>query len=269
MNCKSFFAALRRRNSGVFGTSLSQGQVRGTEALLDAMIGWTVPHTAHVLAEVYHETGGGMMPVKETVYPYSKDKNPSDATVISRLDNAWAKGKLSWVKSPYWRDGWFGRGQIQITHEYNYRKASALVGADLVRNPARALDLEISARIASEGCRSGMFTGLKLANFNGAKFDHYNARAIVNGDKGKNGKKIADYAKAFESALVEAAWREGHMPIPPDVEPPHPPKLTPQPKPGTKGVAAGGFLAAIGVAGGLAGASITMKGCEWFGIFCQ
>jgi len=36
MKRKTFFAALRARNSGPFGTSLSTPQVQGIEALLDA-----------------------------------------------------------------------------------------------------------------------------------------------------------------------------------------------------------------------------------------
>ena len=39
MNKQAFFAALRSRTSGIFGTSLSQGQVDGIEAILDAGIG--------------------------------------------------------------------------------------------------------------------------------------------------------------------------------------------------------------------------------------
>lgn len=206
MNRAAFFESLRQRNSGLFGTSLSQRQVEATEALLDAGEGLPVPHMAHVLAEVYHETGAGMWPVKETVFPHSKDKNPSDATVIARLDRAFAKGQLPWVKTPYWRDGKFGRGQIQITHEDNYCKGSALVGVDLVSNPDRALDLPISATIAVQGCAVGMFTGKKLSDYDGAEFDHYNARAIVNGDKRKNGQKIAEHAKAFERALEAGGW---------------------------------------------------------------
>jgi len=207
MDRKAFFAALRKRDSGAFGTSLTQGQVDGCNALLDACEGWPVDHTAHVLAEVLHETGGGMLPVKETVYPYSKDRNPSDATVISRLDWAWSNGQLTWVKTPYWRAGWFGRGQIQLTHETNYRKASALVGVDLVRHPGKALDLALSAKIAAEGCRAGMFTGKKLADFDGPRgYDHINARAIVNGDRAKYGGTISKYAEAFTVALRAVSY---------------------------------------------------------------
>jgi len=222
MKRETFFAALRARDSGVFGTSLSQQQVDGTDALLDALDGFTMPHAAHVLAEVYHETGGGMWPVKETVYRTSKDRDPSDATVIARLDRAWAKGQLPWVRAPYWRDGWFGRGQIQLTHADNYRKASALVGSDLVADPSRALDPAISAKVAAEGCRAGMFTGKRLSDFDGpGSYDHAAARSIVNGDARAMGPTIAGYAAAFEAALSAAGWSAA-VPPAPDYAPPAP-----------------------------------------------
>jgi hypothetical protein len=219
MNRAEFFKHLRKRGSAAFGTSLSQGQVQGCESILDACRGYPLPHAAHVLAEVYHETGGGMLPVKETVFPYSRDKNPSDERVIARLDRAWAKGDLPWVSKPYWRDGMFGRGQIQLTHEYNYVKASAIVGADLVNNPDLALDLQISSRISAEGCRVGLFRGKALSDYDRVDgYDHRNARDIVNGDKRKNGPLIARYADAFEGALYAAGWGS-EPPVRPDVEP--------------------------------------------------
>ena len=206
MDRSKFYASLRQRNSGVFGTSLSQRKVEGTDAILDAAAGLSVPHAAHVLAEAYHETGGGMYPVKETVFAHSKDKNPTDAQVIARLDAAFAKGQLTWVSSPYWRGGMFGRGQIQITHSDNYLKLSKVVGVDLFASPDRALELPISAKIAVQGCARGLFTGKKLSDFDGIEYDHYNARAIVNGDKRANGAKIAGYGEAFEAALKAGGW---------------------------------------------------------------
>ena len=220
MNRSKFYASLRQRKSGVFGTSLSQRQVDGTDALLDAAAGLSVPHAAHVLAEAYHETGGGMYPVKETVFANSKDKNPTDAQVIARLDAAFARGQLTWVRKPYWRGGMFGRGQIQITHSDNYLKLSPIVGVDLFANPDRALELPISAKIAVQGCARGLFTGKKLSDFDGPEYDHYNARAIVNGDKHANGAKVAGYAVAFEAALKSGGW--GAQPAFVDHTPPRP-----------------------------------------------
>lgn len=219
MNRSAFYASLRERGNGLFGTSLGQRQVDGLEALITALRGFPLDHAAHVLAECYHETGGGMYPVKETVYPYSRDKNPTDARVIVRLDTAFAKGQLTWVKTPYWRDGWFGRGFIQLTHRANYSNAAEMTGHDLVGNRDLALDLSISAEIAADGCRIGLFTGKKLADFDSPDgYDHFNARAIVNGDKHANGQKVADYAEAFTVALKAADWG-ARPPVLPDAEP--------------------------------------------------
>lgn len=211
MNREAFFAALRKRDSGVFGTSLSQRQVEGVEDILVAGARLPLPHLAHCLAEAYHETGRTMQPVRETFAD-------TDQSAVARLEHAWTRGQLSWVRTPYWRfdgDGktWLGRGYVQLTHKANYQKASVLTGVDLVSNPHLAMESEIAARILVEGCASGMFTGKKLGDFNGSPYDHYNARAIVNGDKGKNGRKIAGYARAFERALVAAGYAPRPKPV--------------------------------------------------------
>ena len=204
MKRKTFFAALRARNSGLFGTSLSTPQVQGIEALLDAGRALPLHHMANVLAQVHHETGGGMYPIKETVMPWHKNKKPSDATVIGRLDRAYAKGQLTWVKSAYWRGGAFGRGQLQITHDYNYDKFG-------ITNYADALKPDVSARIAVEGMREGMFTGKKLADFNFPQdLDNpprTNPRRIVNGADGSDD-KVRTHHMAFAAALEAAGWQQ-------------------------------------------------------------
>lgn len=235
MNRAIFYAAIRP----MFGGTLSQRQVEGIDALLDAGRALPIPHLAHVIAEVKHETGGGMYPVKETVYQHSKDQNPSDAQVISRLNLALSRGQLPWVKAPYWRGGMFGRGQIQITHEDNYRKLSSIVGVDLVKDQSRALEPAISAKIAVEGCARGIFRGIKLSDFDGPKYRHAAARAIVNGDGAKKldgshltiGAAIERDALLFEKALETASHSasstpEAHTPVKP-----HAPASQPAPAP--------------------------------------
>jgi predicted chitinase len=215
MNKQAFYAALRQRNSGVFGTSLSARQVEGIEALLDEGAHLPLSHLAHVLGEVHHETGGGMYPIKETVFRSHKNQNPTDAQVIARLDAAWAKGQLPWVQAPYWRGGFFGRGQIQLTHETNYRKFAPIVGANLVAHPSKALDLPVSARIAVMGCERGMFTGKRLADYDRpAGFDHMNARRVVNGFVLEQADQVTRAARAFEAALEAAGYRPAVAPIP-------------------------------------------------------
>lgn len=77
-----------------------------------------------------------------------------------------------------------GRGYIQLTHRNNYRKMGNLLGVDLENNPAKAIEPQIAALVATIGMRDGIFTGKKLSDYiTETKQDYYNARAIVNGDK--------------------------------------------------------------------------------------
>jgi len=212
----AFFDAVRE---SVFGGKLTQAQVDGINALFDAgkRHGLADPHhMANVLAQVAHETGTYMLPIKETVMPYHADKNPSDVTVISRLDAAFAKGQLSWVKTPYWREGWFGRGPLQITHKTNYDKLGKRIGVDLVKSRDLALDRNIGASIAVVGMKEGLFTGRKLSDFVfPAALDaspSANPRRIVNGQDGTDS-TVARYHRAFHAALVAGGWEaEGQQP---------------------------------------------------------
>jgi predicted chitinase len=198
MNRDTFFRAIRP----AFG-SLNVKQIEGVEALLDAGDGLPLHHMANVLAQVRRETGGHMSPIKETVMPSHKDKNPSDAEVIRRLDRAFAAGKLKWVKTPYWRDGWFGRGQIQLTHRANYLKFG-------IANPENAMHLPVSAKVAVRGMAEGMFTGRRLADYSfPADLDappKSNPRRIVNGQDGSDA-EVAGFHRQFAAALQQAGWQ--------------------------------------------------------------
>lgn len=211
LDSKAFFAKAR---ATVFGGVLSQAQVDGCEALLKACKLWDVTdqqHVAQVLAEVRHETGGYMLPIKETVMPWHTDKNPSDATVIKRLNDAYAAGKLPWVKTPYWRKGWFGRGPIQTSHEENYRNLGDKLGLDLVKNPGLLLEKDIGAASAVVGLRDGVYTGKKLADFNYlVALDappKENPRRMVNGVDGTD-KEVAGFHRGFYAALSAGGFRE-------------------------------------------------------------
>ena len=69
MNRAAFYASVRSRTSGIFGTSLSAKQVEGVEAIVDEAErrGTSLFHLASILAEAYHETGGAMQPVSENL----------------------------------------------------------------------------------------------------------------------------------------------------------------------------------------------------------
>lgn len=202
MNMKTFFDTLRPlygpfANETVLGMEhlLTQGQKQGL----------SIWHMSHVLGHVRRETGGWMAPIKETVYASHKDKNPSDAEVIRRLDKAYAAGQLKWVKTPYWRNGAFGRGQIQLTHADNYAKFGVKPFSD-------ALKYDVSAMVAVVGMAKGMFTGKKLADYNfPAALDaapSKNPRRIVNGVDGSD-KEVAASTRVYHDALVKAGWGDG------------------------------------------------------------
>lgn len=197
-NPTTFFSYLRR---APFGGRLTQGQIDGINMLLSQWDYYKLTDRrwlANILAQIFHETGARMQPVRET-------NANSDAQAKARLENAWKAGKLKSVKTPYWRDGYFGRGSIQITHEDNYDRLGDRLDIDLVRYPDKALDPLISARIAIVGMAEGLFTNgrHKLSDYFNAKVDDpEGARAIVNGkDKAK---LIAGYHKNILDAIDAA-----------------------------------------------------------------
>jgi len=224
----AFFAAVR---SSLFGGKLKQGQVDGLNVILDEAEKRLpdLRQLAYVLATVFHETGRLFQPVRET---FAK----TDAAAIANLDRAFKAGRLGSVKTPYWRDGWFGRGYVQLTHRDNYAKMSAILGIDLVADPSRAMEPRIAALILIEGMIRGSFsTGNTLARYFPANGNPQwrNARKIVNGmDRAA---MIEGYALKFHAALAAAD-------IPDTFDPPF--QLPPDPEP-APAAPRGGFFAAL------------------------
>lgn len=103
---------------------------------------------------------------------------------------------------------WIGRGYVQLTWDYNYKKMSKLLGVDLIKNPDLALDPKIAAEIMFQGMVDGIFTGKKLGDyFTKDKSDWVNARRIINGlDRAA---EIGGYAKQFYADLVLATGAKG------------------------------------------------------------
>ncbi len=246
MDATTFFAYARR---APFGGRLTQGQIDGMNALFRCWDSHKIPapdkrHLAYILASVFHETGGRMVPVRETFAS-------TDAGAIAALDKAYKAGRLGQVSKPYWRKGakgkaYFGRGDIQLTHEENYKVLGERIAADLVGNPSLALNLDISAEIAIVGMLEGLFTGKKLTDyFNLKKDDPVGARAVVNGrDKAK---LIAGYYKSFLDAL-EAATLAYYQGQPDDVaERNAQPDNVPAVKSKSLWTIIGSFLGAIGL----------------------
>lgn len=246
MDATTFFAYARR---APFGGRLTQGQIDGMNALFRCWDSHKIPapdkrHLAYILASVFHETGGRMVPVRETFAS-------TDAGAIAALDKAYKAGRLGQVGKPYWRKGangkaYFGRGDIQLTHEENYKVLGERIDVDLVGNPSLALDLDISAEIAIVGMLEGLFTGKKLTDyFNFKKDDPIGARAVVNGrDKAK---LIAGYYKSLLDAL-EAATLAYYQGQPDDVaERDAQPDNVPAMKSKSLLTIIGSFLGAIGL----------------------
>lgn len=186
----TFFASVRK---SLFSGSLVQRQVDGLNTLLQATRGLATQHRAYILATAYHETAQTMQPVRETMAS-------TDAKAVSILDNAFKKGQLPWVKTPYWHfdsagKTWIGRGYCQLTHKDNYIKASQKLGVDLLSDPNKAMDPKIASQILVRGSMEGWFTGKSLWDYSNYK----DMRRVINGTE--RAALVATYAEQFEKAL--------------------------------------------------------------------
>ena len=134
---------------------------------------------AYVLATAWHETNRTMLPVIEAYW----------------LSEAWRKANLRYY--PY-----YGRGFVQLTWDYNYKKAGKELGVGdaFYNNPSLVQEPRYAAEILVLGSKEGWFTGKKLSDYIGkVNKDYKNARRIINGtDKAA---KIAGEAVIFEKAL--------------------------------------------------------------------
>lgn len=196
----AFFASIR---SSVLGPRLSQEEVDGTSALLDACAGLPIAWTAYALATTLHETAGTMRPIRERGSPtYLRrlyDKDGERPHIAERLGNTSAG------------DGerFCGRGYVQLTGRRNYALAGRKLGVDLAGRPELAEDPQVAARVLREGMTEGWFSGKRFADFlpvNGlaspAQFKA--ARRIINGvDRDV---LIAGQATRFQTALLAGRW---------------------------------------------------------------
>lgn len=190
MDKAKFYASVR---AGILGPKLEDNEVSGCEAILTAMAGVPLSHCAYALATAYHETARTMQPVREAYW----------------LSEAWRKANLR-----YWP--WHGRGYVQITWDYNYRKADAEAAeaglihpGALLANPDLAMRLDLAAFIMRRGMVEGWFVrGRTLARYLPARLgtpqQFTAARRIINGtDKAAS---ITVYAGQFQDALVAGGW---------------------------------------------------------------
>lgn len=161
----------------IFG-GLSQAQVDNLNGVLpylerDERIS-DARHFAYMLATAKHETGDTYRPLDE-----------------------WGKGKGKPYGTPDPQTGetYYGRGFVQLTWKPNY----ALFNIE--HTPERAKEPELAYQIMSDGMRTGLFTGKKLADYIDAeRCDYFAARRIINSlDRAA---LVACYAVAFEKILA-------------------------------------------------------------------
>ena len=135
-----------------------------------------------MLATAFHETAFTMQPIAE----YGK-----------------GKGRKYGVPAGPHQKVYYGRGYVQLTWDYNYKKAQDKLGAPFYGDPELALEPHHAAAIMIRGMVEGWFTGKKLADYlNDQHSDYIGARKIINGtDKAQT---IAGYAKKFEAFLAAA-----------------------------------------------------------------
>lgn len=184
-----FYAALRRRDSGVFGTSLTQAQVDSMEAILTRLDAKRIEpaQAAYILGTAYHESDRF-----RTMEEYASGSAYEGRATLGNTQPG---------------DGvrFKGRGFVQITGRRNYTDWAKRLGVDLVGNPALAARLDHATTILIDGMMLGTFTGRKLPDYvAGAKKDYANARRVVNGTDRAG--LIANHARAFEKALAGAGY---------------------------------------------------------------
>jgi len=116
---------------------------------------------ANILGQCEHETGAWIW-------------NQEIAANLGKTCLSYVKGGCQY----------YGRGFIQITHNYNYKDMGNLLGQNFLNNPSLVLESNTSAKIAVVGMRDGLFTknGKTLKDYcNNGQNDFFNARRLVNG----------------------------------------------------------------------------------------
>lgn len=216
MDRKIFFNNIR---PVLWKGALAQSQVDGVEAVLDAIERYDVSanDAAYILATAYWETGGAYEPVVENltytsaariraVWPTRFASNATAQPYVRKPEALAEKvyGMRADLGNTQVGDGYLyrGRGLPQLTGRGRYAFVGQQLGIDLVGNPDRMLDLEISATVLVRGLLGGWFTRKKLSDYD----DLVNKRRAINGDVTANGAKIADIASDFRDALLEAGY---------------------------------------------------------------
>lgn len=167
---------------------------------------------AYILATVWHETGGKMVPLVENLnysaeglrktFPkyFTEAQAKSYARKPERIANRAYANRMGNGPEPS-GDGWRyrGRSYVQITGHDNYKRFGFLA------NPEDVLIKENGSKILFDGMIKGSFTGKKINDYiTLSKSDFTNARRIINGTD-KAG-LIAGYAREYDDYLRDIGY---------------------------------------------------------------
>ena len=212
INKAAFYQAIKP----VFREYEHRGQhFRGTDAILDR---WNsdprlkdTRWLAYILATSFHETARRMFPVREHLA-----ESDSQALRIFRNSKAY-RHTTYWRQNPQTGEHYFGRGYVQLTWDYNYKRADLRFNNKSKRdsfywNPDNALEPDRAIDVTYDGMIYGWFTGhCLLAHFQpNRRADWYNARRIINGIDRAN--LIAGYAVEFLAAIDTAKQNSTRKP---------------------------------------------------------
>lgn len=205
MSTPKFYNIIRKE---MFNNRLSQDQVNGIEAVLEATNSIYLPARAYILATVYHETAKKMYPLSEYGKGYDRaygQWKTNSKGVKYCFTSGSKKVVYTYDECPHL---FYGRGYVQLTWKANYEKADFELkkrgllskNKSLVQDPELANNPEIAAHIMVLGMKYGWFTGKSLDDyFTNKRKDYRNARRIINGMDCAD--MIAKYAIIFEKAL--------------------------------------------------------------------
>lgn len=141
---------------------------------------------AYVLATAYHETAHTMKPVREY-------------------------GSETYLKSKKYYP-YVGMGYVQLTWDYNYKKAGNKLGVDFLKNPKLLLEPKYAAPILVIGMKEGWFTGKSLSDYiddideddREDLREFSNARRIINGTDKQV--EIGQIALQYEKLLKDVGY---------------------------------------------------------------
>ena len=163
-----------------FGGKMNQKQIDGCAAIIAAweVSGYTdIRWLAYMLATAKWETAHTMQPIEEYGHGSGHEYGKPD---------------------PITGQTYYGRGYVQLTWKYNYKKLGDLIGVDLLNKPSLALQPDVASEIMFRGMKDGLFTGVGLPRyFKDDQDDPVNARRIINGTD-----HAADIAKIHAGFLV-------------------------------------------------------------------